>query len=256
MKITDRKPSFDSTSPENPEIAGREKHLLLLVRRGVPTNDCVGYHGTSMEAIEYLITHGNLSGATYEHVEGLEIGEFYFTPRLDYFPKNHPFLRRYPSWKEHINQRNTGDDEKLQNAAHYATNVAETHYFLRRLGIDFAADDYYLAARRLFHAIDYPFSPFSADRLTFLNRFEQVGYTTSELLTIIGEARRRKGIILGIKHTILSHFDIQPGNDGYNDVKIYIPKGLSFEFLSGASPQSTQEQDFFAHLGAKHSQQF
>lgn len=253
MKIIDRKPSFDSTSPENPETAGK-KHLLLLVRRGVPTNDCVGYHGTSMEAIEYLITHGSLPGVTHEHAKGLEIGEFYFIPRLDYFPKNHPFFRKYPSWKEPTSQSNTGDDKKLQNAAHYATNIAETHYFLRRLGIDFSADDYYLVARRLFHAIAYPFSPFSADRLTFLNRFEQMGYTRSELLTIIREARQRKGIILGIKHTVLSNFDIQPGNDEYNDVKIYIPEGLSFEFISGASPQSTPEQDFFSHLGARHSQ--
>lgn len=254
MKITDRKPSFDSTSPENPETARREKHLLLLVQSGVPTNDCVGYHGTSMEAIEYLIAHGNLPGVTYKNVEGLELGEFYFIPRLDYFPKNHPFFRRYPNWKEHTNQRSTGDDEKLKSAAHYATNVAEAHFFLRRLGIDFSADDYYLMARRLFHAVDYPFSPFSADQPTFLNRLEQMGYTKSNLLTRIREARLKKGIILGIKNTVLSHFDIQPGNDGYNDVKICIPEGLSFEFLSGASPQSTPEKDFFTHLGAEHSQ--
>ncbi|MDP3882518.1 MAG: hypothetical protein Q8Q48_00475 [Candidatus Staskawiczbacteria bacterium] len=205
---------------------GREERVGQLVRLfevGLDSKDCIGYHGTSLEAIEFMIENGHLPGGKFKHIDSGE-NWLYFSPK-------EPMRDDY---------KGKGVDQ-LEDAKGYAEDIAQSHFLLKQLGLDIENKNLEIKARYL--ATNDPNDPHNPD--AEYNFFIGLGIDKKLLDSSIKKARKRKGIVLGLSKKGLSDQTILPGDGGGEDMRVYVPNGLSIDFLSGLEPLGDEEWDYF-----------
>ena len=141
----------------------RIKHIVQLFETGLDSEDCVGYHGTSLESMEYIVNNGVLLGRLYGASR-----EIYFFPFKSKF-QNHPLRDTFPD--EH---------DVIERTSQYAGQNAESHYLIRLLDLDIENAKDYVESLMLSEG-DY-----FMDEI--LKKHPKLGFRRSNLLKIIHEA--------------------------------------------------------------------
>ena len=202
----------------------RIKHIVQLFETGLDSEDCVGYRGTSLESMEYIVNNGVLLGRLYGASR-----EIYFFPFKSKF-QNHPLRDTFPD--EH---------DVIERTSQYAGQNAESHYLIRLLDLDIENAKDYVESLMLSEG-DY-----FMDEI--LKKHPKLGFRRSNLLKIIHEAEKRKGFILGLNSKVLQSFKIMGSCDiKEGDLKIVCPNGLPYKYLSGIEPLGQEEWDYLVKI--------
>ena len=206
----------------------RIKKIISLFERGMDTKDSVGYHGTSIESIEFLLENGHLPGG-YDPEDG---GNYlYFWPKKSKFEGN-------PLHDGLIEEK-----DALGMAEYYADELAKTHFLMKRFGLDMDDGKKTRMVRDLF-------SPVSHDEA--YKSLLDLGIDKKELDFEIRQAEKRKGVVLSLNSNILESHSALPG-DTEEDLRIAIPEGLKLDFISGLEPMGDKEWKYFENLQDKRS---
>lgn len=242
-KMSEREPRFNARS-ENPEPLqmeseqqekSRMNRLVELFESGMNAKDIIGYHGTSLESIEFLAKSGHLPGGLFSHA-GQEGKYLYF------FPKKSEFLH-HPSASEFREEKSL-----VSEAADYAESIAGSHCLLKRLGLDIGDRELDPMARNLVSNIPADVWNPTTERDHFLNN---LGIKKTDLDEALDDARKRKGVVLALNKTILTSHTLSGGDPTEGDLRILIPEGLSLDYISGLEPIGQVEWEYFEKLQEK-----
>ena len=217
----------------NQEKQEKIKRVIQLFEAGLDSPDCIGYHGTSLEAMDFLIEHGHLPGGGYDKGSTTDIpdGEKY----LYFFPKKSEFS------KHELADSFLEDEEILEETKGYSQGIAGSHYLLKKLGLNIDDQDLEFKARCLTGRI-----PIDAEEE--YQHFIGLGINEKVLDKTIEEAKKRRGVILVLSKKVLESHVISNGDEEGGDLRILIPEGLTLEFLSGIEPVGQEEYRYFATL--------
>ena len=201
----------------------RIKHIVQLFEMGLNSEDCIGYHGTSLESVNHMVNNGVLLGRLYDTSRAV-----YFFPFKSKF-QNHPLVDTFP-----------GEHDILERTSKYARQNAESHYFIRVLDLDIEKKEDLIESFML--------SDRNYSMNEILKKHPKLGFRRSNLLKIIRESEKRKGFILGLNSKVLQSFIIENGDEKEGDLKIICSNGLSYEYLSGIEPLGQEEWNYFVKL--------
>ncbi len=210
-------------------VVTRTKKILELFSRGLnDSENCIGYHGTSVEAINYLLKNGCLPGRRDSETENKSLpqkGDFYFMP-----------IREHLLGLQEFKREETQDPTKY--AENYAHFISAGDYFLTNLNLDIENQEYISFSRRFLFDDDPEAEEF------FLSK----GFSKQLLDSAAREAKKRKGVIIGIHKNALDKYVPKYG-DGGDDLRFSLPsEGLSYEYLSGIEPLGQEEWDYFIKI--------
>lgn len=220
----EKEPQFEDVELTKAE---RIKKLVVLFETGLDSNDCIGYHGTSLEAVEFMIENGHLPGGKFEHIDSME-NWLYFSPK-------------YPMRSDYKEKASN----PIEEAKGYAGYIAGSHFLLRELGLDIDNQEFENKARNL--VADTPNDMFN-DPEAEHRFFQKMGINRESLDLLIKKARKRKGLVLGLSEERMSFQIILPGDAGGEDMRVHIPDGLGVDFLSGLEPVGDEEWEYFEKL--------
>ncbi len=215
-----------------------DRELVRLYQNGIETDDCIGYHGTSLESILSLRQTGSLLGKTTPtHTPDSEFGDLHIFPiifeLLDGLGEPDP---KPKDWSREIVE---------EMASGYATDNARDHCFLGSLGLDINNEQYSNDVLDVSteNSFNYDNPVFLEVVKTFLN----LGLSNTDIDRYLKRASRRKGIVMGISINILEHFNLKLDPEEYA-FRINVPLGLDYRFISGLKPVGPIEIAWFEHL--------
>lgn len=209
----------------------------------------IALHGTSWDAITYMLKTGYLRGTGKDglHIGGRE-GSMYLPSRegdLSFFALPGHFLYM-PNAQEFSNL-----DDTISDAEVFARNITAQHGFLRRLGIPL---DDHGAYAEVIDAFDYMEGDKDhlLDQLPHLRRYASVK-TIMEAYSQREE--EEKGVLLSFGHGIEDQqiYDIIPGDAFQGDLRIR-PKdrrGTSYLVVTGIEPLGKSEEQKLEALRAQ-----
>lgn len=222
----------------------REQSLVRLWERGLDTIDCVAYHHTTLEAIEYLIANGGIPGHTgpeiYTSPELPQPGDVFFIPRI----LNFPFGRFPDLWGSRDDSKLYSTDADSFIASQTIEDLPIAHRFCSLLGLDIGR---YGSA-----ALCYVEDPKVLDFLDAVKLLHKAGLTDPQMDTATETAKTRKGIVVGLTRRALDKYTVSIGDQG-NDIRVSTGlNGLPASALSEIIPLGTEETAFLEGLRAKH----
>lgn len=221
-----------------------EKEVVRLWQRGLETDDCIGYRGVSLETIEYLIESGAIPGYARAAYEGASVelpqpGDIYFLPRLQTFP-----FEKLPGLLTSDRIPPDAFEFALQGCISMAESRAWGHNFAKRLGLDIGIYSFEASV----YVEDFDSRKHIMDFHVIRKEFKDKGVSTRAMRKVALLARRRKGVVIGLKKEALDFYVPQEGDLG-TDFRINPgTDGLSYTFLSGIKPLGSVEENFFNNL--------
>ncbi len=229
----------DKTNSEITHI----KRLMELFELGLGnTRRTIGYHGTSIESMQYLIRTGHLPGAVGENIAASpenswlpQKGDLYFYPLKSKFPGYDPDISKYFPDETHV----------IDSVVGYASDIAESHCFLMKLGLGLDNLEYNIGARNLMCGM------FRNEIREFKEKLISIGINNADIDQAVKEAKKRKGIILGLSTTLLRQYQPKDGDKHEGDLRFTFPKGLDYKYISGLEPLGEEEFNFFKNLWSK-----
>lgn len=227
-----------SENLEGPEEEERCRKLVEYFENGLDNDaSTLGYHGTSLETIEYLIKHGHLPGGTgkkkSEH--DVAVGALHFYPSKEKFA-NHPLFAEF------------SDKEKaIDGAGSYAKTIAATHYFLRALGLDLSNRDQTYIARYLTSWAH------TVERDEIFDDMISAGYDREYLEQTFERAIQRKGVILALNVDLLKSHQVLDGDAREGDLKVMLTEGLDCNGIVGLEPLGQEEWNYFEEMQRRYS---
>lgn len=221
--------------------AERKKILLRLYKNGLDTSDCVAYHCTSLETIQTMIVEGIIPGYTESTNKNPELpqhGDVYFMPRVGFFPFEK--LESLPGPFEFENEKyypkNFEELSKLND-------IAQTHKFCSLLGLSIAK--YRFAA--MFYMDETTDGARTLDGKDAEEKLRLL-FTDEQLARAEKVAKKRKGIVLGLKRDALKKYPPSPGDLG-SDIRLSGGlNGLPIDIFSGIKPLGKEEKEFLDSL--------
>ncbi len=216
--------------------------LLDLFEKGLDNKDeGIGYHGTSLEAIEQLLVSGKLIGRTTEDklLRRYNLGDISFFPVKTKFPE-HPLFSTF-----------LDDDKIIGEAAGYAEDNARAHAFLKLVGLNNVPEMYEHGKQVSFCSWRFgreDYFPFMKDEKESVHAFLKRGVSICQIREAFLKTRHRKGVVLGLSEKILEFYEISGGDKGEGDLVIKARGGLDYCFLCGLEPLGEEEWDFFERL--------
>lgn len=227
-----------------PETTTAIMTLLQLYRNGLDKGNPIGYHGCSLETIEYAIQQGNIPGGR-SSTPGIPPRSLYFaaiTP--DAFEHTNPdeeeraFARRYGSFHT--------KEAGFKKAHYFAKNAGSINRFIALLGLDLSSGSIHSDANNLFmDARDWR----AMSRREARTFFHKKGFTDKDLAHAMHESRKRKGVILGVKKTLVEDFPVI-GAHGPEDYGVVSDHGFSLDYFTGLQCIGPEEETFFKQLEA------
>lgn len=188
-------------------------HVRDAFKRGINPGDSsvLGYHGTSVQALEEAIRTGTLpvtKGAAGvfgddRSYKGATYGIHLVPNPLNEFVKDMSF-------------RNPPFDDPMKDALDWARFIAERHHIMKTKGLDLSKIRHHRAADDIMNLID----PLKATKGMKLLRPEP--------------GAPRAGVVLAISEEAARKFRIGVGGDG-NDINI-MSRGLPVSFVKGIEP--------------------
>lgn len=224
----------------NPEMI-RIKRLKELFERGLKDRGrTIGYHGTSIESMQYLIRTGHLPGAVGENITAspedswrLQKGDLYFYPLKSKFPDYNPDVSKHFPDEAHV----------IDRVARYASDVARAHYFLTKLGLGFDNPEYNLGARNVMAT-----GMLHTEIREFKEELISIGISSTDIDQAVQEAKQRKGVVIALSATLLKKYQPRDGDRDEGDLRFTFPNGLDYKYLSGLKPLGEEESRFFQNL--------
>lgn len=209
--------------------------ILRAFARGLD-RPVLALHGTSTQAVLRALQSGSFgSGLSMNDPRQDTKGYFYFFPIID----------RVPSDKS--DSHFLTFDQAYAQASRYANEKARQHYFLSELDLPFGNPQVYRQA----HMFLNDQSGFSEANHFFVS---QRGISGRRLEEVRREARKQKGIILGLSPDLAIHpwlpgdMDSAIENQRPVDRKISFPKGFHPRLVLGIEPLGDLEWGFFEGL--------
>ncbi len=181
---------------EDEEGKERVRTVVDLSEKGVTFDDeCIGFHGTSIENVMDLLTTGTLRGRTHLNVPAAQaLGDL------------HLYVRRN-IWKKQPRKHSFYPDAKIvSEAAIYAEISGSEHLLQTMLG--FSKPE---TAAELLDYLREEFTPRGYEE--FDETLRAQGRTKSEFLPLRERALRRKGVVLGISTGITKTHRLVQGDD-------------------------------------------
>jgi hypothetical protein len=218
---------------ENAEI------IVALAEQGLNSERIIGYHGTSLEALQEALKTGSVRGAMKGESQVGEMVDpehsFFFFPIKEKF-EGHPDVEKFRS-----------DRESSEGAEMYAQLLAGAHFLLKDIGMgitDKAAVEY---AKSIILWEGFAFN-FSANATDAIEYFKGKGIEKRDLMKRAERAAKRKGVVLGINDTVKETYQLVDPQQDEGDLSLQIPEGLPLNALAGVEPLSQEEWDFFMEL--------
>ena len=210
----------------------REKKVAELFEVGLNDEEqTAGYHGMSLETLQFLIEQGHMPGYSREEASSLvEPGDLFFVAIPECFPNFDKLTQtgRYESPDQH--------------AAGYANDLGKDHYILKQLGLPFNDTQLLMAVMQ---AEDHSES--------FELLLEKSGKTRAEIQKTFRDAKKRKGIVIALSKDLFTPEKLVRYGDDEADLRIQIPQGLTLEHIVGIEPQGQEELKFLQKLQEKYS---
>lgn len=217
------------------ELEKRKRQIVELFTSGLNSEDIIGYHGTSLESVRYLLDKGYLPGSTGGQLEGHHpSGHLYFFPLAS--KVSDLGMRSYKAY-DFI----TDEKEAVEQASGYASDLAGQHFLVSSLGYNLDDRQVGTLARDL---ILSDTDNFKKAYSFFVNN----GVQKKSLDQLIQKAKQRKGVILALAKNVLSDYSVGIGDPGERDLDLKVGHGLLCENLAGIEPLSQESWDFFEEL--------
>ncbi len=226
--MTEKLPHRELT--KNTELVRIQK-IVELFEIGLDNDEgSIGYHGTSLEALEFLIKEGYLPGGTGTNLKETDVqhGDLHFFPLKSKFA-SHAQVGTFPD-----------ESEILDDVAIYAEGIAGEHYLLRKLNFDLSDQKHGYMARILARR------SYDLDYQEAYTQMLLEGVDKKVLDAAIEGASKRKGVVIALSMQLLETYTPVDGDPG--DLKIHFPKGLDLNGISGIEPMSTDEYDYLDRL--------
>lgn len=216
---------------ENLELA------VKLTEQGLNSEHIVGYHGTSLEALQEALKSGSLRGAMrYDvKIDGPKDPEhsLFFFPIKEKF-EGHPLIHKFHD-----------DSASSEGAEMYAHLLASAHFILTELKLGISDK---LAVEHAKNIRLWEDSGFHFEDKEAIEFFLSKGIDRKSLMQLAERAAKRKGVVLGIKDTVRDLYELTDPQQNEGDLSIQIPEGLPLTNLAGIEPLSQDEWDFFLKM--------
>ncbi len=174
----------------------RAKTLTELHERGMTFgDDCIGFHGTSIESVIDLLANGALRGRTHVDV-----------PKIQKRGDLHIYVRKN-KWNGESKVHSFYSDSEIEDEAGiYARNCGSRHFLQKMLGFSRPA-----TAADFLDYLREDFTPEGYREFDDILRAQ--GRTKTELMPLSHRALQRKGVILGISTEVVKSHALVPGDD-------------------------------------------
>lgn len=210
----------------------------------------LGYHGTSIQAIQYLLREGRLPPTTHascgwlgppdgESPRGISgPGCFYFMPVAQHFP-DHANFEHFVSTRSAISL-----------AGDYARTNAFTHALLEKLNLNFDDSVHYQLCSEIAEAwIEGRTAPEA--RFHALQMYPQLAddprLGETRAIAAIRQAKDARGVIIVLERCADQIFSVVNG-DVPEDLALDARNGIPLEAIRGIEPRGDAEFDFLDSL--------
>ncbi len=263
-------------SEYTPEQIERIKFLLVQFETGIDfdnneeqAKNCIGLHGTSLDAFLPLITDGVTRGTSQTDdgyaQDNIHPGDLYFYPRFSAIPnKVKDILFFDPNVKQLYAEARGKPYSSIESDTDiYAKIIAKQHQLLTQLGFDLnCSDDIRHAVIELVSHVKIS-NPKKTEidtthpgYIEAIEFFKKLNKPEAEILAALRTFNEYKGIVFGIHVDVLIENDLQLGDITGQDLKLNLLKtGLSFKHIIGIEPRGKKEYDFFQNLQNKYGGQ-
>ncbi len=214
----------------------------------------MGYHGASLETLDHLIKFGRLPGRkeSNNNKNLPQQGDLYF------MPPDVEVSDRYSKFayvKEQVEKRYKGIPKHLWEVSDYAETNAFEDYLAIKLGLE-------VRSFKTMEIVDYITLEYSSDNMPtepsemeifreINNIINNLSLTDNELVELLNEAKRRKGVIFSFSKEIQNDFQVSKGDDG-QDLRIHTGTGLPISYINGILPLGSMEEEFLEDLKRKY----
>jgi len=223
---------------------GNRRRVYEAFQKGRDPEQIVAYHGTSLSTLKLIVEGDSHPGHSCNR-------------QIEQFSK---WIRSGDVWVVPIRGRteitaakdSLSEDEAFNEVAiGYAPQIACEHYYLQRLGLPLD--------RMLLADLEQEFKETFGDNPSFaigesLNlcrwAFEKVtkrSYSIQEILAIMNEACRKKGVVIGYGSTIFTKGSPLIGDAG-NDVRV---RDVTVEDIVGVEPLDQETYDYLEKLAGE-----
>lgn len=201
----------------NPEI---RSHLRREFKRGLTEKDCLGYHGFSLEALQYVLDRGVIPGAMIQD-QYASAGDLFFQP---------------------VGLAGSGGETPIECAEVYAGVIARRHYFMTKLRLDVNNEDELRKSRDF---LDQSL----VNESEYLDQLERRGFSKEDVWRFYDEAYRQRGLVLGIAKKLPRGYRIVDTEQDTEGWKIVTNgQGLGYEYILGIKLLGDREKKFLAKL--------
>lgn len=223
--------SLASLATKSNQSCDWKAFLAAANARGIRFEDTIGFHGTSIEAIQEAVKTGKLPISLAAQPQAI-----FIFPNL-----------KHPAVKKLIEQgklqvipgtvpRNSDEvGVSFLATQKYAKDVARRHRFLKELGLEMNKDNADWAADAL--STD---SGYSAAR--------DKGFSSQKARAADNAAKRAKGVVLGISSDILTEHPLHNPPAPDEGVFFNVEEGLPIRYVIGVEPVGDEEFKYFERL--------
>lgn len=216
-------------SPLSKEVIS---HLKTIAARGPvlitdPQHGAI--HGTSLEALTYMISSGTLRGASITTGSNNMVGDLSVYPTRQLAESISHITS--PSIRYRLNEE---PEEAWEYAIGYAKTIAQNHAFLTELALPFIDPEIKLNTLLLLDSYEV------ADEEAyegFFDYFVQKGLRSEDITAAVEKAMTRKGFLVGISPEIArtEGISLLEGDPGAGDIRVRTKgkKGPSYVLTSG-----------------------
>lgn len=215
----------------------RIRFLQSLVQAGLETPDCLGFHATSIEAVEFYMDNGRMPGRTgrvYKEPHLPQEGDIYFYSFDATVNENSGIAGSYSK------------EKGLSQARAYAVMIGRSYRFVNLLGLPLSKGmNPYVTSVAEYGGGCIPKNKQDADYENYHEIYDL--RPEEEMRRIIREARKARGIVMGVSRRILQYGLPRSGDDGY-DARVNVHTIPMGDMFSGMRLMGSLERKFFASL--------
>lgn len=206
-----------ATDPD-PEKEKFAKDVFQLFKVGLDSKDIYAFHGTTIEAIQYLSKHGTM-------------------PHSQFYGKEFYYAQLNPKSRKDVD---FNYESQLEHAEFYAEWNVWKYYVLERLG--FVPSD---MSGFMYMDIDG-----QGDRLykEFLEEAEEHGVNDEAVRSLIKEAENnRKGVVVTLSKGVKKDFKEAEVDEDQRSIST--PSGLPIKYITGIKPLGEYEKELLEQMG-------
>jgi hypothetical protein len=217
--------------------------LLLgqLFRAGynISKRQAIGFHGTSIEALELAEKTGMLAGSILPE----NAGGVYFYPNLNHPRMLEEFKRGKFNEGEGVvpNEKMDATDDAYAGAEAYAHRIAKEHRFMKLLGLEFTPE-----AQKATH--NYMMDPNDRNHIDALVK---LGAKRDQIRTTFEEAQKARGVVLFFGPRVLEEMEVTNARIDEDGLRIQCNEqnGVPLDMVITIEPLGDAEHDWLASRG-------